>query len=105
VAAELNAAVTGDNPQPAGKLVEQFYPELRRLAALRMAGERINHTWQPTVLVNELYLELTRMKALPAAQLGEERQKAENAPAEQFSEFLARTTAEGTDLMLVEGFR
>jgi RNA polymerase sigma factor (TIGR02999 family) len=31
-----------------------------------MLGERTNHTWQPTVLVHELYLELTRIKALPA---------------------------------------
>lgn len=61
----------------AAKLVELFYPELRRIAAFRMAGERVNHTWQPTVLVNELYLELQRMKALPLADLGEERQKAQ----------------------------
>lgn len=31
-----------------------------------MLGERTNHTWQPTVLVHELYLELTRIKELPA---------------------------------------
>jgi RNA polymerase sigma factor (TIGR02999 family) len=31
-----------------------------------MSGERMNHTWQPTVLVHELYLELTRIKELPA---------------------------------------
>ena len=74
---ELNAAELDSNPEPVGKLVERFYPELRRIAALRMAGERINHTWQPTVLVNELYLELARMKALPATHFGEERQKAE----------------------------
>jgi RNA polymerase sigma factor (TIGR02999 family) len=30
-----------------------------------MLGENSNHTWQPTVLVHELYLELTRIKALP----------------------------------------
>ena len=30
-----------------------------------MADERTNHTWQPTVLVHELYLELTRVKELP----------------------------------------
>lgn len=63
--------------QTAGRLVQLFYPELRRIAALRMATERSDHTWQPTVLVNELYLELTRIKALPAATEGEERQKAE----------------------------
>jgi RNA polymerase sigma factor (TIGR02999 family) len=31
-----------------------------------MLGERSNHTWQPTILVNELYLELRRIKALPS---------------------------------------
>ena len=54
------------NPEAAGKLVDLFYPELRRLASSRMLGEGANHTWQPTVLVHELYLELTRIKALPA---------------------------------------
>jgi RNA polymerase sigma factor (sigma-70 family) len=61
------AELRGGSPDAAGKLVELFYPELRRLAAARMLGERVNHTWQPTILVNELYLELTRIKALPSA--------------------------------------
>ena len=47
------------------RLVEIFYPELRKLAAAQMKRERSDHTWQPTVLVNELYLQLTRVKALP----------------------------------------
>jgi RNA polymerase sigma factor (TIGR02999 family) len=50
--------------QAAGELVLLFYPELRRLAAARMKGEQPNHTWQPTGLVNELYLELLKVKAL-----------------------------------------
>jgi RNA polymerase sigma factor (TIGR02999 family) len=29
-----------------------------------MKGERASHTWQPTVLVNELFLELVKIKAL-----------------------------------------
>ena len=61
----LMAELRGGSPEAAGKLVEHFYPELRRLASARMLGERSNHTWQPTVLVNELYLELTRIKSLP----------------------------------------
>ncbi|MBV8808328.1 MAG: hypothetical protein JO033_06600, partial [Acidobacteriaceae bacterium] len=48
----------------AGELVTLFYPELRRIAKSRMSGERSPHTWQPTVLVNELYLELIKIKAL-----------------------------------------
>lgn len=48
----------------AGELVALFYPELRRIAKSRMRSERSAHTWQPTVLVNELYLELLKIKAL-----------------------------------------
>jgi len=48
----------------AGQLVELFYPELRRLAQARMRSERAEHSWQPTVLVNELYLELIRIRIL-----------------------------------------
>ena len=48
----------------AGQLVAPLYPELRRIARSCMRGERNPHTWQPTVLVNELYLELTKIKAL-----------------------------------------
>jgi RNA polymerase sigma factor (TIGR02999 family) len=59
------AGLREGSPEAAGKLVDLFYPELRRLATNRMLSERANHTWQPTVLVNELYLELTRIKALP----------------------------------------
>jgi RNA polymerase sigma factor (TIGR02999 family) len=53
--------------EAAGALVSLFYPELRRLAAARMKGEQLNHTWQPTGLVNELYLELLKVKALRAS--------------------------------------
>ena len=60
------AEFRGGSPDAAGKLVEIFYPELRRLASARMLGERSNHTWQPTALVNELYMELTRIRALPS---------------------------------------
>lgn len=46
------------------RLFELFYQELRRMAASRMRRERSEHSWQPTLLVNELYLELMRRKAL-----------------------------------------
>ena len=45
--------------------MERFYPELKRLAAGKLHGERQEHSWQPTLLVNELYLELIKIKALP----------------------------------------
>jgi RNA polymerase sigma-70 factor (ECF subfamily) len=60
------------SPEAAGKLVQLFYPELRRLASSRMLGERTNHTWQPTILVHELYLELTRVKELPSRSAADE---------------------------------
>lgn len=46
------------------KLIEVFYPELKRMAASKLRGERQGHSWQPTLLVNELYLQLVKIKAL-----------------------------------------
>ena len=65
---------TGDK-DAAGELVSLFYPELRRLAAARMKRENSNHTWQPTGLVNELYLELLKVKALRASDSDGEAEK------------------------------
>lgn len=48
---------SGGSPQT-DKLFEQFYRELRELAGYYMAGERANHTLQPTGLVNEAYTRL-----------------------------------------------
>ncbi len=52
------------DPEAGGALADLFYRELRRLAAARMKGERSAHTWQPTALVHELYLELIRVRGL-----------------------------------------
>jgi RNA polymerase sigma factor (TIGR02999 family) len=60
----MEAFRQGDK-RAAEKLVEIFYPQLRRLANSRMKSERLGHSWQPTLLVNELYLELIKIKALP----------------------------------------
>jgi len=61
----------------AGRLVELFYPELRRIAAARMRAERPDHTLQPTAMVHQLYLELVRIKALrPASSDGSPDEKA-----------------------------
>lgn len=62
--ARLMQAFRGGDQFAANQLVELFYPELRRIAANKMRGEKAEHSWQPTVLVNELYLELTKVKAL-----------------------------------------
>lgn len=40
------------------------YPELRRIAETYLRRERPDHTLQPTELINEAYLRLTRMGAL-----------------------------------------
>jgi RNA polymerase sigma factor (TIGR02999 family) len=48
----------------ADELFQWLYPELKRLAANRMRREGTDHYWQPTLLVNELYLELLKNKAL-----------------------------------------
>jgi RNA polymerase sigma factor (TIGR02999 family) len=64
------------NRESAGKLVELFYPQLRALAAAHMKREKQGHSWQPTLLVNELYLELVRIKALQARDGDREAEKA-----------------------------
>lgn len=46
------------------RLFAALYPELRRMAARHMKREAPGHSWQPTLLVNELYLELLKNKAL-----------------------------------------
>jgi RNA polymerase sigma factor (TIGR02999 family) len=70
VARLMNGLRQGD--QGAGReLVDLFYPELRRLAAAQMKNERSAHTWQPTALVHELYLELIKSKGLNARDYGD----------------------------------
>ena len=54
----LLSAVQEGKPRAAEDLLPIVYEELRRLAAHKMAGERANHTLQPTALVHEAYLRL-----------------------------------------------
>ena len=69
--ARLMASFRNGDHEAAGRLVELFYPELRRIAAARMRSERPNHTLQPTAVVHQLYLELVKVKALrPAGSSG-----------------------------------
>jgi RNA polymerase sigma factor (TIGR02999 family) len=65
----------GDH-QATRQLFTLLYPELRRLAAVRMSHERPGHTWQPTVLVNELYLELLKIKSLKGGDAPEKEKEA-----------------------------
>lgn len=68
--ARLMASFRNGNHEAAGRLVEVFYPELRRIAAARMRSERPGHTLQPTAVVHQLYLELVKVKALRPASSG-----------------------------------
>src|SRR5579875_1042261 len=52
----------------ADQLFVQLYPELRRLAAAKMRGEASDHSWQPSLLVHELYLHLVKVRSLPPPQ-------------------------------------
>lgn len=45
-------------PGAGDRLIPLVYPDLRRLAAHCMAGERRDHTLEPTALVHEAYLRL-----------------------------------------------
>jgi RNA polymerase sigma factor (TIGR02999 family) len=54
------------------QLFDLLYPQLRQLAGIRMRGERKDHSWQPTALVNELYLELIKIKSLKGGQDAED---------------------------------
>ena len=65
----MNAFRGGDS-DAGSRLIELFYPELKRLAARHLMKERQGHSWQPTLLVNELYLELTKIKALRPSESG-----------------------------------
>ena len=77
--AELSSAHAEPSSQQAGdarpatetaadQLIHLFYPELRRIAAARMINEDRRHTWQPTALLNELYLELRKVRTLRPVQ-------------------------------------
>src|SRR5947209_9367728 len=74
--ARLMASFRHGDHEAAGRLVEIFYPELRRIAAARMRAERVNHTLQPTAVVHQLYLGLVKIKALRPASSGGEDEKA-----------------------------
>ena len=61
VTALIQAAQAGDK-QSEHKLICLLYPELRRLARQQMRRERSDHTLQPTALVHEAFLRLTRQR-------------------------------------------
>ena len=52
------------NPDAMKELLALVYPELRRLADDLLRHERPDHTLQPTALVHEAYLRLTRLREM-----------------------------------------
>ncbi len=57
--------LSAGNRDAEARLIPQVYAELRRLAARFMRAERINHTLQPTALVNEAYSILVQQPQVP----------------------------------------
>jgi RNA polymerase sigma factor (TIGR02999 family) len=53
----LNAIEAGE-PKAADQLLPLVYEELRKLAAVRMANEKVGQTLQPTALVHEAWLKI-----------------------------------------------
>lgn len=54
------------DPSDSAPISEQIYDELRSIARAHFKSERLNHTLQPTALVNEAYLKMAKSKsALP----------------------------------------
>lgn len=56
----LEAWSTGDQ-ESLERVLPLVYDELRRLASAKMQGERRDHTLQPTALVHEAFLRLTKL--------------------------------------------
>jgi RNA polymerase sigma factor (TIGR02999 family) len=60
----LFKAVEQADKEASAQLYELMYGELRRLAKACMRRERCDHTLQPTALINEVYIRLTRAKGI-----------------------------------------
>jgi RNA polymerase sigma-70 factor, ECF subfamily len=60
----LLAQLSEGNREIETRLIPQIYAELRRLAGHYMRLERVNHTLQPTALVNEAYLRLINQQPI-----------------------------------------
>lgn len=58
---ELLVAWNNGDKGALDKLVPKVYRELRKLAAIRLHGEQINHSLQVTGLINEVYLKLVNI--------------------------------------------
>jgi len=59
---ELLIQIRAGDREAEAKLMSLVYAELRRLAAHYLRGERLDHTLQPTALVHEAYIRLTKLR-------------------------------------------
>jgi RNA polymerase sigma factor (TIGR02999 family) len=59
-----NPAETGRAADRPADLLPEIYNELRELAAAYLRKERVNHTLEPTALVNEAYLRLNELQRM-----------------------------------------
>ena len=57
---QILSAIEQGDPKAAEQLLPLVYDELRRLAAHKMAQERLDHTLEATALVHEAYLRLVK---------------------------------------------
>lgn len=67
MAEELTAllgAWRGGDASARDRLVALVYPQLRAIAQRQLAGERAQHTLQPTALVNEAWLRLSGLERI-----------------------------------------
>lgn len=64
---ELIGRANGGDAEARQRLFECLYHELRGLARSLMKSERLDHTLEPTALVNEAYLRLARGEHLAVA--------------------------------------
>ncbi|MEO1370362.1 MAG: ECF-type sigma factor, partial [Acidobacteriota bacterium] len=56
----------GGDRSALAELMPLIMDDLRRMAGKQMAVERVDHTLQPTALVNEIYLKLIGRRIMPA---------------------------------------
>lgn len=70
VISKLMSDFRAGDSQAAGQLIEMLYPELKRMAESQMRQEWRENSWQPTLLVNELYLEVMKIRSLPEREGG-----------------------------------
>ncbi|MEM8678013.1 MAG: ECF-type sigma factor [Planctomycetota bacterium] len=68
---EITRMLESGRPDAVEQVMPLLYDELRALAASQLQRERVNHTLQPTALVNELYLKVAASNHLSPANRGQ----------------------------------